>query len=128
MRVCDITRSDEVTTAFTIIEHEPGENINIVLADGSSGPAANAVTIETGKKAGDALRTKSWAVLNALTPANLRQKDPARTAAAKKAQATKQAKKGQEAIPVDPRPDDKGGVLPDGARPGESAQGESEGV
>lgn len=89
MRVCDITREDEVVSAYTIVRHNPGESVvDNALPDGST-----VMVFETGRRADEALRNRDWSSLGRLIPYGLRPKDPNRTAGAKKAQATRAAKR-----------------------------------
>lgn len=91
MRVCDITREDEVTSAFTIVQHDPSVSIEDYL--GNAGDEVGSMTvIETGPRATAAMEKKDWTELGKLVPYSLRPKNPKRAEGAKKAQATKAAK------------------------------------
>lgn len=84
MRICDITREDEVIAAYSVIKHPLGESFA-----GENGDIVT--TFEVGKRAADAIENQDWAALNSLTPHRLRRKDPKKSAAAKKAGATRRA-------------------------------------
>jgi hypothetical protein len=87
MRVCDITRSDEVVGQVSIQVTESGDQ------DSDQG----VVTLDVGKRALDAFKAGAWGELNSLIPPALRVKDPKKQAAAKKAAQSRAANRGQQA-------------------------------
>ncbi len=101
MRVCDITREDEVVSAYTIIRHDPSVDMAELLAPFDGDDSVVVKLIETGKRADEALGSQNWTELGKLIPYSLRPKNPKRAEGAKKAQATRAAKKaaaGQAAL------------------------------
>jgi hypothetical protein len=91
LRVCDITREDEVTSAFIILEVRPGDTIESVTSD-QGNDAKVIASFETGKRATEAIEKGAWGELNSLLPHSLRQKSQARVEGAAKARATRAAK------------------------------------
>lgn len=128
MRVDDIDLQSEVTTAFTIIEHEPGVDVAAIIG-ASQVEATTVVTIECGAKTAEALRGQAWGTLHQMTPPSRRTKNPARTAAAKKAAATKAAKAKAEGTTTAtaPAPGPDGAPLPDGAKRGSEGDSGAQG-
>lgn len=94
MRVCDITRSESVEKAYTIVSHDPGVDMSFLTSNGDSPASIKLVgTYEVGRSAGAAFDKADWSALNRLTPLKLRAKDPKRAATAQTAAATRKANK-----------------------------------
>lgn len=89
MRVCDITKLDEVKTRYVIIEVPLDFKDELLLpADGEDGVRV-AHDLEVGSRAAEAIEKKDWRELTQLTPWQERSKDERRQKAAKKAGETR---------------------------------------
>lgn len=113
MRVCDITRNDEVVATATV-------TIGLIRNDEDS----TVHELDLGSAAYKALLDQDWGALAALVPAKLRTKDDRRSAAAKKAAVTRQANKQQKANTAPPAAP--GGSQTPGGATGAAAPAESD--
>lgn len=121
MRVDDVDRSSEVTTAFAIFEYDP--KIGVQHEDGTLA-ATIVYSLECGDKTAQAIRAKAWGILQTLTPAALRVKDPAKVRAARKGKA-KQATQEATTSPTLPEAGPEAHPGPDGTVwPAEAPRGD----
>lgn len=89
MRVCDITKLDEVITRYVVIEVPLDFKDELLLpAEGEDGVRI-AHDLEVGSRAAEAIEKKDWRELTQLTPWQERSKDEKRQKAAKKAGETR---------------------------------------
>lgn len=85
MRVCDITKLDDVKTRYVLLEVP----LDYVLTDNEDDVTRVVHDLEVGSRAAEALEAKNWRELNSLTPWQERPKDEKRSQGAKKAGETR---------------------------------------
>lgn len=89
MRVCDITKLDEVKTRYVIIEVPLDFKDELLLPADGEDSVRVAHDLEVGSRAAEAIEKKDWRELTQLTPWQERSKDERRQKAAKKAGETR---------------------------------------
>jgi hypothetical protein len=93
MRVCDITKLDEVKTRYVIIEVPLDFKEELILPADGEDAVRVAHDLEVGSRAAEAIEKKDWRELTQLTPWQERSKDERRQQAAKKAGQTRKRNK-----------------------------------
>lgn len=93
MRVCDISKKDEATTRYVIVETELDGVVNTEAGDAATVTGRVVHDYETGEPAATAFESGNWKALHELTPRDERPKDEKRSAAASQAAATRAANK-----------------------------------
>ena len=93
MRVCDITKQDEVKTRYVTLEI-PLDYGADAFTDAETGVRV-VHDLEVGTRAAEAIEKKDWRELQTLTPWQERSKDQRRVEGAKKAGETRRRKKAE---------------------------------